>query len=415
LNGHECGRCAAPQVWLTLFIAITLLPLCLGSDDGRIGVLYVGSVSRSPPYWFMRADPLFQVTFVPAEIRDFMAIGPMPAPTLSDLHRLIRLYMPRTYEDLVADYNVIVMFEANVQAVGRHAEKLARGVSEGGLGLQMSGGWQSFGAASSYQGWTQTPIAPLLPTEDVPGTWIEDLGQRLVIDRPDNELIKSIPWDTNDPALHGAVWDHNLLVVRLGAEMLAHVVTGSGREDPMMVTWRLPNGPRTFSFASEGGWRLFSMTKWKYNYDFCANLVIYLADRPVPQDLELVRAARSKIFEFSTRRIVLLSLLEFCESFGANTARLYHRLEDADRLAKSAVPEYVKLHFEQVLETYKKANAMMDRLEQDAVELKKRALFWVYLIEWLSVTATSLLGGAALWWLMVRRRLYREVGTTRAG
>ncbi len=382
-------------------------------EQDRIGVLYVGCVARSPPYWMMRSDPMFRMTFVQATVRDFMLFGPMPAPTMRDLHRLIRLYMPRSYDDLVRNYDAIVFFEANVQAVGPHIEKLARGVSEGGLGMQMSGGWQSFGASAGYQGWGNTPIGDLLPTENVVGTWESPPIQHLVIDDPQNELMRSIPWDTRDPALNGPVWDHNLLVVKPGADLLAHVDCGGGREDPLMVTWRLPNGPRTFSFASEGGWRLYSMSRWKYHYDFCANLLIYLADRPVPQDIQLVRAARARIFEFATRKTVLVSLLEFCESFGANTQRISERLDEIERVAGSAVPKYINLHFEEVLDTYKKVGEMMDELEKDSIRLKERALFWVYLIEWLAVTATTLACGATLWWVMVRRRLYREVGVTR--
>jgi len=36
-------------------------------------------------------------------------------------------------------------------------------------------------------------------------------------------------------------------------------------------------------------------------------------------------------------------------------------------------------------------------------------------IEWLAVTGTSMVCGFLLWLLMIRRRLYREVRTTRFG
>jgi len=40
-------------------------------------------------------------------------------------------------------------------------------------------------------------------------------------------------------------------------------------------------------------------------------------------------------------------------------------------------------------------------------------MFWIYTIEWLAVTATLMLSGIALWELMIRRRIYREVEITR--
>jgi hypothetical protein len=37
----------------------------------------------------------------------------------------------------------------------------------------------------------------------------------------------------------------------------------------------------------------------------------------------------------------------------------------------------------------------------------------VYIIEWFTVTATAMIAGSFLWFIMIRRRLYREIGTTR--
>ena len=365
----------------------------------------------------MRSDPLFRITFVQATIRDFMLFGPMPAPTLSDLYRLIRLYMPRTLDDLAANYDVIVFFEANVLAVGPHIDKLAKAVSDRGLGMLMTGGWQSFGGASGYLPWGETAIGPLLPTEDVPGTWIELAVSRMVIDEPQNEFMRSIPWNPGDPALQGPLWDHNVLKVKAGAEQLAHVVS-PGHDDPLMVTWRLEGGPRTFSFASEGGWRLFSMAAvagWRYDYDFCSNLVIYLDDRPVPQDVGLVQAVRSSVFEVAARKSILMGMLDFCESFGANTQRVAERVGDVDRVIAEALPQYLNLQLEDAAESYRTAGTMMEEIEKEAVKLKNRALFWVYVVEWLSVTGVAMVCSFILWSLMVRRRLYREVRTTRFG
>ena len=276
----------------------------------------------------------------------------------------------------------------------------------------MAGGWQSFGGASGYPAWGGTPIGKLLPTEDVETVWQEGVEHRLEIDEPENEFISSLPFNPKDPALRGAVWDHNLLKVRPGATLLARAVS-SRWDDPLMVTWRYEGGPRTFSLASEGGWRLYSMSRWEYDYDFCSNMLIYLDDRPVPQEIELVRAARSRIFEVATRRSMLLSLLEFCESFGANTQGIVERVEEMDQVAARALPQYLDLSFDEVIETYGTVAEMMEDIENEAIRLKERALVWVYIIDWLAVTATLLLCGTALWSLMVRRRLYRQVESTR--
>ncbi len=360
----------------------------------------------------MRSDPLFRITFVQATIRDFMLFGPMPAPTLSDLYRLIRLYMPRTLDDLAANHDVIVFFEANAHAVGPHIQKLASAVSEGGLGLLMEGGWQSFGGAMGYPGWGDTAIGPLLPTEVIPGGWHESLEHRLVIDMPEHEYMTSIPWHVDLTALRNPIWNHNLLTVKPGAQQLAHVVS-PGCNSPMMASWRFEGGSRTFSCASEWLWQPHVAPIWRHQYDAGSNLMIYLDGRPVPQDLALVEATRSRIFEFATRRSLLLSLLAFSESFGANTQRTMVKLREVDQVATSALPQYLDLRFEDALESYKKAGGMMQDLESEAMKLKHKALIWVYTIEWLAITATALVCGVVLWSLMVRRTLYRQVRYTK--
>ena len=52
-------------------------------------------------------------------------------------------------------------------------------------------------------------------------------------------------------------------------------------------------------------------------------------------------------------------------------------------------------------------------IESESAKIRRRALVWIYVTEWIAVTGTSMLAGFLLWSLMVRRRLYREVTTTR--
>jgi len=49
----------------------------------------------------------------------------------------------------------------------------------------------------------------------------------------------------------------------------------------------------------------------------------------------------------------------------------------------------------------------------DAVKQNDKALAWIYVIEWLTITGTALACGASLWALMVRRTLYKEARSTR--
>jgi hypothetical protein len=47
------------------------------------------------------------------------------------------------------------------------------------------------------------------------------------------------------------------------------------------------------------------------------------------------------------------------------------------------------------------------------MRMKDQVMVWIYVIEWATVTATFAIGVYGVWTLMVRRRLYRDVGRTR--
>jgi hypothetical protein len=73
---------------------------------------------------------------------------------------------------------------------------------------------------------------------------------------------------------------------------------------------------------------------------------------------------------------------------------------------------YMEGDYDGALAEIDNAIAAVFDLEALAVELKERALLWIYIIEWLTILATGMIFGSLLWALMVRRRLYREVGAT---
>jgi uncharacterized membrane protein len=403
--------------WLLLSaVIISLLPQASCEGDGPIEVLYVGCMSRVMPYWLMRLDPLFSFSFVQATLRaDKLGAAVLQAgETIDVVPRLIRLNMPRSYPSLASGFDVIVLQNANAHAVGPHyIEMLARGVEEGGLGLLMAGGQESFGGGDmGFAPWGNTRVGKLLPTEDLftPSNWI--MSGSLVIDDEENEFISSLPWPspdpwTADPQCHD-FW-HNLVEVRPGAEELAHIEGPSYDDHPGIVTWELEGGSRTLSFTGE----IDNANNWEYFFDLGSNILIYVDGRPVPQDLALVHRVRSLVQEVATRRSLVLSLVDFVDEFGANTREVMDEVGLADAVVSEAGPLYLQLSFEESLELYREARDMMERIDEIALRVKNRALAWVHAIEWLSVTGTALASGVVLWTLMVRRGAYRAAGVTR--
>lgn len=405
-----------PLIPLAISASILLVGPAACLPDGRIGILYVGCIARSPPFWEMRSDPLFSISFVQATLRDWGAWGPIQQATSEpQVHRMVRLYMPRSFRDMTSKFDVIVLANANTEAVGiQNIEMFAKGVREGAMGLLMSGGWETFGGAFGRPPWGDNAVGQLLPTEDMGNVWVEYPagGLYLVIDRKDHELISSIPWD-REKAPFMTNFQHNLVRAREGAQLLAHVESMGYKDHPAMVTWELENKNRVFALTSEIHAMSTYGSFWTYYLDYGSNLMIYLNRRPVPQDIDLVHAVRARMYELGIRRSLLISLLEFCDSFGANTATITEKIDRVDTLTSETRPAYFQLRFEETLEGYETALEMLQEIEGDAVELKNRTLLWVYVIEWLSITGTAMICGFALWSLMIRRRLYREVRTTK--
>jgi uncharacterized membrane protein len=411
---------------LLILYQVDLIPQSQALEDGRIGVLYIGCLARSTPFWWMKSDMLFSLNFVQATLRDWAGWGPTQVATQEgQVYRMIRLYMPRTVADLTGRFDVIVLANANRLAVSpKNVEMLADGVEESAMGLVMFGGWESFGGTgTSYPSWGETSIGRLLPTSYAAEIYIHKPAgvHRLVIDRPDHEFMSSLPWDPNQPFMYN--YHHNLVRAKPGSQVLAHVESFSYKDHPGFVTWELENGAPTFSItgeiqgpSSEPGQVHTMCTRgnpWDYALDFGGNLMIYLDRRPVPQDIHLVHRLRMRMFEVATRKSLLYGLLEFCDSFGANTDRINVKIDEVDQMTRDVLPDYLELRFDEALEAFDEIHVMMGEIEEEAMELKDRALLWVYIIEWMSISGTSMLAGTVLWSVMVKRRLWREVGTTR--
>jgi len=85
----------------------------------------------------------------------------------------------------------------------------------------MFGGWESFGGAFNRPDWGQTMIGQLLPTEDVINTYVLKPAGRLflIIDKPDHEFMRSLPWDREQPFMTN--YEHNIVVAKPGSTGLA--------------------------------------------------------------------------------------------------------------------------------------------------------------------------------------------------
>lgn len=156
-------------------------------------------------------------------------------------------------------------------------------------------------------------------------------------------------------------------------------------------------------------------TQNQYGQDILINYLLDAAGRPYATDIELLHSVRQSFADFQNRISFLRELLDFVEMFGAKTDSLLEDLEGAESTFASAHAMYLEGDFEGALGASDRAYSQLVETGEKAMRLKDRALQWIYLIEWLAVAGTLMVGGLALDQLMIRRRLYRRASTTRLG
>ncbi len=398
--------CFAIALTIVATAQVEALPPRRG-PDGRVRVLYMGdpiSLGYITPYMFMQVEPLIEVT--PVIASQIVATHFFGTEGLEMVRRAIRLYMPRTYDRLVGDKDVLILSDATLLVfTTNQISWMARGVVESGLGLMMAGGVESYHSG----GWQVTVIEDILPIESLSVSTSAGFGEIL---EPEHELMSSIPWKEGGFS-RVPFGGSNAVALRPGATELARLIISSGGSNPMMVTHDTGEG-RTFAFSPDWTWGWGgAFSNWEYYGDFANNLMLFLARQEVPQDIEILHAARKQLLNLDISRGLLISLFDFVEKFGANTAPLERMLDDVDILRREAERLYIQHEFEAALESTLEALEATERAEDEAVRLKNTALFWIYMIEWFVVTATSLISGIVVWTLMVRRRYFREVRSTR--
>ena len=138
-----------------------------------------------------------------------------------------------------------------------------------------------------------------------------------------------------------------------------------------------------------------------------------MAGLPYPKDLELVHLIRERFVAYQQRRKATYAVIDFVQRFGARTVRVERRLDSMTDLYREAARDYLQSRYEEASARLDELFSQFPEIDSELIKAKQRALMWIYIVEWSTVSAASLICGLILWSIMVRRRLYREVSTTR--
>ena len=362
-------------------------------------MIYIGAPFMGGPFPYLSADPMIDATPV-----DGNAYG-IPAGLV---RKALRIYLPRSYEALNSSYDVIGLDDATCANFdSRILAWFREGVIESGLGLFMAGGFESFGGMAGFPSWGPTPVGDVLPVDP---TGAYPNGVRIKITDPDDPLIRTLPFETFGDEYN--FFDANTAEDKEGARVIARL---EWYNYPAWAWWDIGTGRTYASCTPFRGGGVGPFSQWLYYGDFVSNVVYFTAGIGLPQDIELVHIARERMLRVIDERSYVISILDFIERFGANSEKALEKVGEAEEKRAHAVSLFRDLRMADSISGLDDALENLDQAYELAMDARDRAMIWIFMVQWLVVTSTGLLCGFILWTVMVKRRLYRDVVTTRLG
>jgi hypothetical protein len=214
----------------------------------------------------------------------------------------------------------------------------------------------------------------------------------------------------------------NRIVGRDGARTLAWAIGEYMDKIPYMITWDYDRG-RGMTLGDS-----LHLTFWSdyislrnpayetsqnpYSLDILMNMVLYLTGRNLPTDVLVVHKMRTQFVEYRIKISLLTSLTDFVEKFGADSSQMGGIVSPIVDEFRQAEERYLNQDFEACEQIMNSIFDEISQAEKKVVKIKESVLMWVYAVEWLTVTGTLMISSFILWTFMIRRRLYRQVGTT---
>jgi hypothetical protein len=258
-----------------------------------------------------------------------------------------------------------------------------------------------------FVGWEGTSVAEVLPTSQAPGQYTRDATFFLKIRDNNEPLMQSLPWEKT-PALANV----NAQVPK-EASLLWATAEGMMESHPLLTFWEIGKGD-VLCFSSKFP---IGVLPWAKDWRLFPQAMIYMVyrtlGRSLPDDPYLFERAINSFIEFSTYNSVLDSILEWVERFGGNPRKVRDQFDELILKQKMGEDAFLDGDIEECMGILTEAEEGQRSLMEAAMKAKDEALFWVYLTEWCALLGTLMISSYVLWSLMVKRRLYREVETSR--
>ncbi len=400
-------------------IILVLFPICAGQEPMEpVQIIGTGKAAGMPHVknWIL-IEPSIDGLIVPTR-----ASGDV---TPSDVRRLMRVYFPRTFDSLLT-FDFLFLAQVDMKFISdQKAEWMYEAMEEHGLG------GVNTRSVMSMQPWWSGPWADSILSEAFPNdayavTRCDVYGKQafwpsgpLVVE--DDQSLPPVAWPFEEqleklfPSYGGLP-----TIPKPGSKV--HTWIRSGLKEigsprpgftPHIFEWEYGEAI-TFTFMDmvyDDFWRT---NENPFAIDIITNVIWRGDHRKLPDDGMKVHVLRDRLVYYQQEKSAVISVFDFAEKFGANTADIYEKLEELDDEKDLADDLYMRTEFDQAYSQMESVIQQLNMLAEDAMKLKDQALLWVYVAEWLAVAATSLITGGVIWALMIRRKLYREAGVTRS-
>ena len=376
---------------LTTTIVSTGTEVSARSGSSRISGFVIGYTRYDPFKILFMQDPLFTYSLYPL---------PSDLPDC-DKRKLDRVYYPRTGKILIDNYDLMVFHDARIMHfTPRQIHDLDYAFREAGMTSMMN----MRGSFMWDWVWEMTILYDVAPITHHDNN--RYVGHQVVFRRERDPVFLPFLEFGIEKVVGNAVAE---MGVKQGATIWSDA---KPQNQPWVVSWRP-------GMSAGMQWVLNQCQDWwseknnPYVPDMATNMILYSMDRPLISNIHARRETRRLFASLQSQKSLILSMMEWADTFGANTLSLSERLTDLENEMENTINDYLDQDYDATISFLESVSPMVNEISRDAVRLKDEVLFWVYASEWLTVTSAGIISGVIVWSLMIRRRMYRIIKTTK--
>jgi hypothetical protein len=410
-------------LFVYIFNILLLSPAIFASDP--IKVLGIGAVLpvNTPIVHWCADEPLAIADIIPTRFG-----GATYDPEESQ--RFIRKYFPRRLDRTTVD---VVLFSAGdvVYLTTSQIAGIMAGVESGVGAIADCGGTSVI--QQSIDSWVASGIGTIFPNDvegvlstkysefsgTYPGYFLKGVPYTI-------EVEAGVPGNPFAPFVAVGIekvrgFAGRNMISRSGSRTLASMSGNYGfikHAPPFSLSWDYGSGKSTVvcewfghPFWSDYG-DLEQQSENPYAEELFVNILLDVTGRPIFEDVIVIHSVKENFKEYRIRKGNLISVIDFAYNFGANLVEIEDEIDRMEEEKRRADEEYLQGNYEESSTIISDAVADLQAAFDRTIVLKNRALFSVYISEWLAVTGTLVISGSVVYQIMIRRRIYREVGTT---